>query len=185
VKLIEPQIPKQLKIMVVGDSGVGKTLLVNGFLSDGGPKIAESTVGVDICFKKIKIKENTAVINFALWDLSGKDDFTKIRTEFYGELHGIIYVFDLSKQTSFSNIESIWMKECKKNNGDKLIACLVGNKSDLNKEVSSSTIDAFLGKCKLNYFEVSAKTNENVKKTFIDYGTQVYETLLARESRKK
>ena len=87
----------------------------------------------------------------------------KIRTEFYGELFGVIYVFDLSKTSSFSNIESSWIKEVKKNGGDKLIPCLIGNKSDLGKEVPQSSIDTFVGKFKMNYFELSAKTSKFIR----------------------
>ncbi len=59
--MIEPIVPKQLKIMIIGDSGVGKSLFIGSFLSDGTPKTIESTHGVDIFFKKIKIKENVAI----------------------------------------------------------------------------------------------------------------------------
>ena len=75
-------------------------------------------------------------------------------------MFGVIYVFDHSKPNSFSNIESQWIKEVKKNGGEKLISCLFGNKIDLGKEVAQSTIDTFIAKYKMNYFEVSAKTSK-------------------------
>lgn len=59
--MIEPVVPKQLKIMIIGDSGVGKSSFVGSFLSDGSPKVIEATHGVDIIFKKVRIKENVAI----------------------------------------------------------------------------------------------------------------------------
>jgi hypothetical protein len=68
-------------------------------------------------------------------------------------------MFDHSKTSSFTNIESTWMKEVKKNGGDKLVPCLIGNKIDLPKEVPQSSIDSFIAKYKMSYFDVSSKTS--------------------------
>ncbi len=72
----------------------------------------------------------------------------------------------------------MWIKECKKFGGDKLTPVLVGNKTDLKKEVGTSAIDAFLEKYKLNYYEVSAKDYNSVKKFFNEFASSVNELKL-------
>jgi GTPase SAR1 family protein len=119
-----------------------------------------------------------------IWDFSGKYDSLRVRMEFYQELHAIIFCFDLTNQFSFNNIE-FWLKECKKNSGDKLIPVLVGLKSDLTnkREVQKSDIDTVINKYKLNYYEVSGKTGDNVKKFFYEFSNFVLE-LLPKEKKK-
>ena len=113
----------------MGDSGVGKTSLINYSIED--EEILDypgSTNLVDITFKKVKLRE-TAIINYGMWDFSGKQDSIRIRTELYQELHAIAYCFDLSNKTSFQNLEN-WIKEVKKYNGDRLLPICIGMKAD-------------------------------------------------------
>ncbi len=101
-----------------------------------------------------------------MWDFSGKQNEPKIRTEFYSELQLILYIFDLSSLSTFNSIEKFWMRECKRNSGDRLIHILVGNKTDLNREVSNDLINDFIEKYKIKYFELSSRDISKVKKIF-------------------
>src|SRR5690349_20586357 len=112
----DPVNPRQIKVMFVGDNGVGKTSIINAFVNDELARI-EQTNSVDIFFKKIKIKQETIPVNINMWDFSGGEEACNIRSEFYTELHAIVYVFDLSNVQSFNNLD-LWVKECKKNGGD-------------------------------------------------------------------
>jgi len=105
-----------------------------------------------------------------MWDFSGKQNEPKIRTEFYSELQSIIYIFDLGSLSSFNSIEKFWMRECKRNSGERLIQILVGNKSDLNREVTNDLINDFIEKYKIKYFELSSKDISKVKKIFSEIG---------------
>jgi len=120
-----------------------------------------------------------------MWDFSGKPEYAKIRWEFYQELHAIIYVFDVNNASSFSNLE-LWMKECKKNGGDKLVTAIVANKIDLPREVAFSNVESFLQKNpKMILYEVSAKDGgDPIKKFFVDFGTYLLENL-PKDTRKK
>ena len=158
----------------MGDSGVGKTSLINYSIED--EEILDypgSTNLVDITFKKVKLRE-TAIINYGMWDFSGKQDSIRIRTELYQELHSIAYCFDLSNKTSFQNLEN-WIKEVKKYNGDRLVPICIGMKADLNKNVDMSTIQSFCQKNKMNYFETSIKDLNSVKKFFVEFGNVLFD----------
>jgi GTPase SAR1 family protein len=109
-----------------------------------------------------------------IWDFAGKLNQYKIRCEFYSELHAIIYVFDLTNLISFNNLDN-WIKECKRNGGDKLIPILIGNKSDMKKEISSNMIENFVEKYKFNYYELSFKDQMGVIKFFNDFASIVNE----------
>ena len=158
----------------MGDSGVGKTSLINYSIED--EEILDypgSTNLVDITFKKVKLRE-TAIINYGMWDFSGKQDSIRIRTELHQELHAIAYCFDLSNKTSFQNLEN-WIKEVKKYNGDRLVPICIGMKADLNKNVDMSTIQSFCQKNKMNYFETSIKDLDSIKKFFVEFGNVLFD----------
>ena len=158
----------------MGDSGVGKTSLINYSIED--EEILDypgSTNLVDITFKKVKLRE-TAIINYGMWDFSGKQDSIRIRTELYQEFHSIAYCFDLSNKTSFQNLEN-WIKEVKKYNGDRLVPICIGMKADLNKNVDMSTIQSFCQKNKMNYFETSIKDLDSIKKFFVEFGNVLFD----------
>ncbi len=87
-------------------------------------------------------------------------------------MHAIIYVFDLTNTTSFNNLDN-WIKECKRNGGDKLVPILIGNKSDMKKEISSSVIESFVDKYKFNYYELSIKDQIGISKFFSEFASTV------------
>lgn len=120
-----------------------------------------------------------------MWDFSGKPEYQKIRNEFYTELHGIVYVFDINNSNSFNNLDN-WLKECKKNGGDKLVVGLVANKTDLSREVQYSNVEDLLKKYpKMLLYELSGKEGgDPLKKFFNDYGTYLLENL-PKENKKK
>ena len=174
IKIKDPIVPKQIKIAFVGDSGVGKTSLINYSIED--EEILDypgSTNLVDITFKKVKLRE-TAIINYGMWDFSGKQDSIRIRTELYQELHAIAYCFDLSNKTSFQNLEN-WIKEVKKYGGERLVPICIGMKSDLNKVVDFNTVQNFCQKNKMTYFETSIKDLSSIKKFFFEFGNVLFD----------
>lgn len=111
-----------------------------------------------------------------IWDFSGKKEAAKIRSEFYRESDGIIYVFDLTDHNTFISLE-FWLKECKKYGGDKLIPLVVGNKSDNERVVQYCDIKKFCDYNKLTFQEVSAKNGTNVIKVITEYSKIIYEML--------
>jgi len=129
---------------------------------------------VDISFKEVKLN-NSSIVNFGIWDFSGKQDSIRIRTELYQELQAIAYCFDLSNKNSYSNIESFWMKEVDKYGGGKLKPVLLGLKSDLTRVVDFGTANNFAKAHKMNYFEISIKNHDTVKRFFFEFGGVMFD----------
>ena len=135
---------------------------------------------VDIKFKEVRLN-NTSIINFGMWDFSGKQDSIRIRTELYQELQAIAYCFDLSNKNSFNNIESFWMKEVEKYGGNKLKSVCLGLKSDLRKVIDFGTVSNFCKSKKMNYFEISIKNFETVKRFFFEFGEVMFDLIKGKK----
>ena len=135
---------------------------------------------VDIKFKEVRLN-NTSIINFGMWDFSGKQDSIRIRTELYPELQAIAYCFDLSNKNSFNNIESFWMKEVEKYGGNKLKSVCLGLKSDLRKVIDFGTVSNFCKSKKMNYFEISIKNFETVKRFFFEFGEVMFDLIKGKK----
>jgi GTPase SAR1 family protein len=120
------------------------------------------------------LKNLFLIFKLNIWDFSGKLSEPKVRSEFYAELHAVVYMFDLSNILTFNSLES-WIREAKRNGGEKLIPVLLGGKSDLKKEVTSGMIEDFLNKYKFNYYEVNVKDMSIVKKFFHEFSNNAYE----------
>jgi small GTP-binding protein len=186
INLKEPSTPKQLKILVTGNSGTGKTYLLSNLISKNvtissstKELLSSQTEAVDMFFYKIKPKDK--IINLNFWDFSGKKEFVNIRNEFYSESNGIIYIIDLSNNDSFLSLDS-WLKETKRGGGDKLISILIGNNKNDKKKINNSDIDKFCSNNKIIYYEVS-NINE-FEKVINEYGSKLNDIFSIKDNKK-
>ena len=121
----------KIKIIVVGDSGVGKTNLVNRFTSNKFDTNSKSTIGVEFVYKTLKI--NKEIIKVEVWDTAGQERYRSITSSYYKGANGAIIVYDITDEDSFKNVES-WMNEVIKKGKQNMQFLLVGNKKDLINE---------------------------------------------------
>ena len=158
----EPQIV--LKLLLLGDSSVGKTSILLKYISNKFDDSSISTVGVDYMDKIIDY--NKFKIKLQIWDTSGEEKFRTITKNFYRNADGLLVVFDLTKKESYDHIRS-WINEAKENN-DKLKTLLIGNKLDLKDEriVAIDVAKQFAEKNNLKYIETSAKDGTNINESF-------------------
>ena len=158
----EPQIV--LKLLLLGDSSVGKTSILLKYISNKFDESSISTVGVDYMDKIIEY--NKFKIKLQIWDTSGEEKFRTITKNFYRNADGLLVVFDLTKKESYDHIRS-WINEAKENN-DKLKTILIGNKLDLKDEriVAIDVAKQFAEKNNLKYIETSAKDGTNINESF-------------------
>ena len=158
----EPQIV--LKLLLLGDSSVGKTSILLKYISNKFDDSSISTVGVDYMDKIIDY--NKFKIKLQIWDTSGEEKFRTITKNFYRNADGLLVVFDLTKKESYDHIKS-WLDEAKENN-DKLKTLLIGNKLDLKDEriVAIDVAKQFAEKNNLKYIETSAKDGTNINESF-------------------
>jgi Rab family protein len=155
----------QYKIVVAGDALVGKTQLVSVFTKRDFEH--KPTAGADISFIKLRSpSEGSSTTTAIFWDLSGQPAFDKVRPIFYEGAHAIIYVFDVSRESTAVSLPG-WVKEVKKILPESP-AVLIGNKIDLKKEreVSDDIGQRFADKMHAQYFPTSAEKNIGVAAAF-------------------
>lgn len=129
-----------LKVVIVGDSGVGKSNIINRYCNDQFNQDGKATVGVELETKFFKIQKE--VLNVSIWDTAGQERFKSITNAYYRGAHGVIVVFDLTRKETFENCRN-WFNEVKNANNQILNnMLLIGNKSDLKDLRQVSEEDA-------------------------------------------
>ncbi|XP_032886453.1 ras-related protein Rab-33A [Amblyraja radiata] len=146
------------KIIVIGDSNVGKTCLTFRFCGGTFPDKTEATIGVDFREKPVTIEGET--IKIQVWDTAGQERFRKSMVQhYYRNVHAVVFVYDVTKQNSFENLKA-WIQECNNHSVSPSVPrVLVGNKCDLTNEiqVSSNVALRFADANNMLLFETSAK----------------------------
>lgn len=156
-----------LKILIVGDSNVGKTSLLLKYTDGYFPESHVATIGVEYKIKTIKLKSFPNIpIKLQIWDTSGQERFRSLTQNFFRNANGVLFVYDLSAKKTFENIKE-WMTVSQSAESD-FKALIIGNKCDLEEErkVSQETLKKFCEKKNIKSFETSAKNNINVSETF-------------------
>jgi small GTP-binding protein len=158
-------------VCVVGDGGVGKTSMVLRYCEDTFKENYIMTIGSNFSTKQVQLVDYpTFLVKLQLWDLAGQKHFSFVRPPFYRGATAIIYVFDLTRRSSFQNILD-WKEEVEKVIGEGKPSMLVGNKIDLaeqgNREVGEQDGEALRREINaLGYYETSAKENLDVNPVF-------------------
>ena len=153
-----------LKIVVVGDSGVGKTCMLIRFVRDIFDEESQPTLGVEFLTKIVQTEQHR--IQLQLWDTAGQELFRSVTRGYYRGSAGALLVFDLTNRDSFDNIER-WLRDIRDVARSDVVTLLIGNKSDLSerRQVSYEEAESFAKAHAMQYFETSAKTGENITKT--------------------
>mmetsp|Transcript_949 Transcript_949/g.2280 ORF Transcript_949/g.2280 Transcript_949/m.2280 type:complete len:196 (+) Transcript_949:4072-4659(+) len=160
-----------VRLLVIGDSGVGKTCLLLRYSED---KFVEShliTIGID--FKMKTIQQQGKAVKLQIWDSAGQERFHKIAPSFYRNAMGFLLVYDVNDEQSFANIVR-WTETIARYRTDSVVRVLIGNKTDLaNRQVSREQGEELAQKLGTKLFETSAKQNENVQEVFEYTAAQV------------
>ena len=148
-----------MKIIIVGDSGVGKTNLLERYIKDEFHDSNRNTVGVDFLAKKLVLNRQSLKIQF--WDTAGQEKYKSISTAYYKSTQGVILVYDVTSRNSFLNVEN-WLQDIKEHTDNEIEFLLVGNKTDLEaaREVTAEEAEAYAKEQELFFMEVSAKVNQ-------------------------
>jgi Ras-related protein Rab-1A len=154
------------KLLLIGDSGVGKSCLLLRFADNYFTESYISTIGVDFKVKTIPI--DGKIVKLQIWDTAGQERFRTITSSYYRGAHGIIVVFDVTDRVSFANITS-WLGEIDKYATTNTTKLLVGNKCDQEekRQVSYETAKEKADQLGIPYIETSARTSINVDETFV------------------
>ena len=150
------------KIIFVGDAGVGKTTIISRIMENPYNEIYEPSIGVDFMSKNIKYKGQS--IKLQMWDTAGQEKYKGLIPSYVRNSSIVFLVYDISVKTSFDNIPK-WITFIRTIENTTLVLC--GNKLDLsNREVKKEEGEELAKKEGIAFFEVSAKTNENIKNMF-------------------
>jgi len=169
---MNPEYDYLFKLLLIGDSGVGKSCLLLRFADDTYTESYISTIGVD--FKIRTIELNGKTIKLQIWDTAGQERFRTITSSYYRGAHGIIVVYDVTDQVSFNNVKQ-WLQEIDRYACENVNKLLVGNKSDLvtKKVVDFNTAKEFADGLGIPFLETSAKNATNVEQAFILMATEI------------
>ena len=153
-----------LKLLILGDSSVGKTCILLKYVDNKFEESNIATVGVDYMDKMIEYKNFN--IKLQIWDTSGEEKYRSITKNFYRNADGLFVVFDLTRKVTYERIKD-WINEAEEyNKGIKKI--FIGNKLHLEnkREVKKDSAENFAKKNNLKYIETSAKDGTNIKESF-------------------
>ncbi|GME87976.1 hypothetical protein B5S28_g769 [[Candida] boidinii] len=156
----------QFKLVLLGESAVGKSSIVHRFVKDSFDDLRESTIGAAFLTQTIAL-DNNVTVKFEIWDTAGQERYKSLAPMYYRNANCALVVYDITQPTSLDRAKS-WIKELQRQASPDIVIALAGNKLDLESERSISTEEAqiYANEEKLLFFEVSAKTGENVKDTF-------------------
>ncbi|MHA1731866.1 MAG: Rab family GTPase [Promethearchaeota archaeon] len=160
------------KVIVVGDPEVGKTSLIKKFTRERFEEDYIPTVGVNIAKHPVKFETSTGnelEINLMFWDIAGQRQFYMLHKIYYQGAAGIIFVYDITRAQTFTNIKE-WHKSCIKYGLSGVPAILVGNKNDLSKDrkIIPPMAENLAKQLDMPYYETSALTGDKVNLIFQD-----------------
>lgn len=171
----EPQPDCLFKLLIIGDSGVGKSCFLLQFIEGDFKEDHNVTIGVEYGAKTVTASEK--LIKLQIWDTAGQESFRAITRSFYRNANGVILMYDLTRMESFENLED-WLREIRLNSDPEVVVYLVGNMLDLaeeEREVSTEAGAKFASDKKLDGFiEASAKTADHVAEVFIKAAEVLY-----------
>ena len=168
------KIEKSFKVMLLGDSSVGKTCFLKRYIDDTFQDVYLSTIGFDYKYKFITLKDGKK-IKMQIWDTAGQERFRTIGKGYYKGAHGIILIYDVTSQKSFDSIKT-WLNEIKSEASNKVCVFLVANKIDIEERLISREDGEEIAKNNnLDFYESSAKDNINVSEVFQDLAEKINE----------
>ena len=151
------------KIVLIGDTSVGKSCLLTRFADDQFTENYVTTIGVDFRFKTMIVMDK--IVKVQVWDTAGQERYRSITNAYYRGAEGILIVFDVTKKESFENIQN-WISEVTVYTGKDVVIICLGNKNDLTKGIDKKDIYDFQKQTGLEIINVSAKTGDGVEDAF-------------------
>jgi len=165
-----------IKLLMLGDSGVGKTCLLVRFADDVFHESFMATIGIDLKSKVIELDGKK--VKLQIWDTAGQERFRTITAAYYRGAMGIFICFDITDVNSFNNVRT-WIQNLEKNAAGKVSKILVGTKADLEEQraVSQEDARALATEFGMKYYETSSKNSEGVTEVFKELSREVRKRL--------
>jgi len=161
------------KVVLIGDSGVGKSNLLSRFTRNEFNMESKSTIGVEFATRSVPCEGKT--IKAQIWDTAGQERYRAITSAYYRGAVGALLVYDISKKQTFENVDR-WLTELRDHADSNIVIMLVGNKCDLRPQRQQPTEEAaaYAEKHGLSFIETSALDSTNVELAFQKILTEIY-----------
>ena len=159
---------KQCKVVLIGESGVGKTSIINRYTSNTFSSVLTATPGASFTAKVVYLKDYDQSIKFEIWDTAGQERYRSLATMFYKDANAAIMVYDVTRKETFEELKNYWAGQVKDNAPEKIILVIAGNKSDL---IEQETVDEgearnFAKELNAIFISTSAKSSEGINNLF-------------------
>jgi len=174
----------QFKLVLLGESAVGKSSLVLRFVKGQFLDFQESTIGAAFLTQTVCLSDTT--VKFEIWDTAGQERYHSLAPMYYRGAQAAIVVYDITSMDSFERAKS-WVKELQRQGSTNIVIALAGNKSDLaaKRAVESSDAQAYATENSILFMETSAKTAQNVNELFTDIAKKLPKVQSARPASTK
>lgn len=158
------------KVIIIGPGAVGKTSLLRRYVENRFSENYKLTIGVDFMTKVVEFKPGDSA-KLTIWDIGGQERYKFLHESFFEKTNGALIVFDLTRPSTFNEIDN-WVKELREYAGDRVPFIVLGNKLDLIEDIGQITerdeVQQVVNQEGGVYIETSAKTGDNVAKSFIE-----------------
>jgi small GTP-binding protein len=163
-----------VKLILVGDSGVGKTHFLSRFVNDQFNPESKTTIGVEFATKRFRVGDKS--IKAQIWDTAGQERYRSVTTSYYKGAAGALLLYDTTSSQTFASVPR-WVEETRAHAEPSILIVLIGNKIDQTEARSVSTTEGknYAERNQLLFFEASAKDATNVEAAFMELVTEIVE----------
>lgn len=161
------------KIVLIGDSGVGKSNILSRFTRNEFCLESKSTIGVEFATRTLQVEGKT--VKAQIWDTAGQERYRAITSAYYRGAVGALLVYDITKKQTFDNLQR-WLRELRDHADSNIVILMAGNKSDLNhlRAVQEDDGQTLAEREGLSFLETSALEASNIEKAFQTILTEIY-----------
>ena len=160
---------ESFKVVLVGESGVGKTSIITQFIDQTFQEDQQSTTGGTFSTKSV-VCDNGKTLKFEIWDTAGQERYRSLTKMFYKDANAAVLVFDITRQDSFEELQNYWAQQIKECSPPQIILAIAANKSDLigKEAVDEEQSRAFANELGAIYVSTTATTVESINELFIE-----------------
>ena len=162
------------KIVLLGDSGVGKTCIISRYITGSFDENSATTNGASYCSKNVKYEKYNKNLLLDIWDTAGQEKYKALTKFFYKDAAVCILVFDITRKETFDNLKSYWYSQLRENSGPNIVLGVAGNKCDLyeDEQVKESEARQFAEQIGAIFKLTSAQNNTGINELFHDVGNK-------------
>ena len=173
---IEEEFDEKIKLMVLGDSSVGKSSILTKYCKNEFMSKYITTIGIDFQIKYLNI--NNKRIKLQIWDTAGQERYRVVTKNYFNTSNGFVIIYDITSRESFNNINN-WMEQIESIVGDRVKCIIFGNKNDLvsERKVQKEEGEELAKRYNCSFFETSAKEGNNIEEGFKSITLEIIEKL--------